>query len=117
MDSWYKHGLMVLKTQLVLFQIHGIVSVPVNLTHTRGLSVAPMRDFHHVIVIELQHNLFQIKKAKSLHKIYHESLVRSRSDLHDLSRDDRLQGVEVVGQVGQGVLGPHAAQPGVGRGG
>ena len=40
----------------------------------------------------------------------------SLGDLHDLSRDDRLQGVEVVGQVGQGVLGPQAVQPEVRRG-
>ena len=36
---------MVLTTPMVLTLTHGIVSVHLNDTHTRGLSVARMRDF------------------------------------------------------------------------
>ena len=45
MDSWYRHGLMVLTTPMVLTSTHGIVSVLMNNKHTRGPSVASMRDF------------------------------------------------------------------------
>ena len=38
-DSWYRHGF------IVLTQSYGIVSVLLNHTHTKGLSVAHMRDF------------------------------------------------------------------------
>ena len=44
MDSWYRHGLMVLTAPMVLTQTHGIVSVLLNNTHTRGPSVTRMRD-------------------------------------------------------------------------
>ena len=45
MDSWYRHGLMVIITPMVLTETLGIVLVLQNHTHTRGLSVALMRDF------------------------------------------------------------------------
>ena len=45
MDSWYGHGLMVFTTPMVSTQTHGIVSVLLNHTHTRGPSVAGIRDF------------------------------------------------------------------------
>ena len=57
-DSWCRHGLMVLvgthvkdmdsllTTPIVLTKTPGIESVLLNHTHTRGPSVARMRDFH-----------------------------------------------------------------------
>ena len=45
MDSWYRHGLMVFITPMALTQNHGIVSVLLNHTHTRGPSVAHKQDF------------------------------------------------------------------------
>ena len=45
MDSWYEHGIMVLTIPMVLTQTHGIVSVLLNHTRTRGLSVTRIRDF------------------------------------------------------------------------
>ena len=42
-DSWYRNGLMVLTIPMVL--PHGIESVLVNHTDTRGPSVACMRNF------------------------------------------------------------------------
>ena len=45
MRLWYRHGLMVLATPMVLTQNHVIVMILLNQTHTRGLSVARMRDF------------------------------------------------------------------------
>ena len=44
-DSWYGHRLMVLTTPMVLTKTHGIVSVLLNHTLTRGPSVTRMRDF------------------------------------------------------------------------
>ena len=44
-DSQYVHRLMILTTPMVLTKTHGIVSVLLNYTHTRGPSVACMRDF------------------------------------------------------------------------
>ena len=44
-DLWYRQQLMVLTTLIVSTKIHGIESVLVNHTHTRGPSVARMRDF------------------------------------------------------------------------
>ena len=43
--SWYKHGLMVLTKPMVSTQTHGIVSVLLNHTHTRGPGVACMQKF------------------------------------------------------------------------
>ena len=45
MDSWYRHGLMVLTTPMVLTQTDGIVSVLLNHTRARGPSFTLMRDF------------------------------------------------------------------------
>ena len=45
MDSWYIHRLVVLTTPMVLTQTHGIVSILLNHTHTRGQSVARMWNF------------------------------------------------------------------------
>ena len=45
MESWYRHGLRVLTTPMVLTQTHGKVSVLLIHTCTRGPSVARMRDF------------------------------------------------------------------------
>ena len=39
MDSWYRHGLMVLTTPMVFTQTDGIVSVLLDHTRTRGPSV------------------------------------------------------------------------------
>ena len=44
-DSWYGQRLMVLTTPRVLTYTHGIVSVLLNHTRTRGPSVTRMRDF------------------------------------------------------------------------
>ena len=44
-DSWYRHGLMVLTTPMLFTQTHGIESVLLNHTSTRGPSVTRMRDF------------------------------------------------------------------------
>ena len=44
-DSWYRHALVLLTTPLVLTKTHGIVSVLLNHTCTRGPSVARMQDF------------------------------------------------------------------------
>ena len=38
--SWYRHGLMVLTTPMVLAKTHGIELLPLNPTHTRGPRVA-----------------------------------------------------------------------------
>ena len=43
--SWYRHELMVLTTSMVLTQTHGIESVLLYHTCTRGPSVTCMRDF------------------------------------------------------------------------
>ena len=51
MDSWYRHGLMVLKKPMVLTQTHGKVSVLLNHTHTRGPSVARMPDSFMIFTI------------------------------------------------------------------
>ena len=45
MDLWYRQGLMVLTTPIVLTKTHGIESVILNHTRTRGPSVTRMRDF------------------------------------------------------------------------
>ena len=44
-DLWYGQGLMVLTTPMVLTKTHGIESVLLNHTRTRGPSVTRMRDF------------------------------------------------------------------------
>ena len=44
-DSWYRQGFMVLTTPMVLTKTHGIESVLLNHTRTRGPSVTRMRDF------------------------------------------------------------------------
>ena len=44
-DSWYRYRFMVLTTPRVLTYTHGIESVFLNPTRTRGPSVARMRDF------------------------------------------------------------------------
>ena len=44
-DLWYRQGLMVLTTPMVLTKTHGIESVIINHTRTRGPSVTRMRDF------------------------------------------------------------------------
>ena len=44
-DLLYRQGLMVLTSPMVLTQTHGIVSVLLNHTCTRGPSVTPMLDF------------------------------------------------------------------------
>ena len=44
-DSWYRYRLMVLTTPMLLTQTHGIESVLLNHTRTRGPSVTRMRDF------------------------------------------------------------------------
>ena len=46
-DLWYRQGLMVLTTPMVL--THGIESVILNHTRLRGLSVTRMRDFSQTI--------------------------------------------------------------------
>ena len=46
-DLWYKQGLMVLTTPMVLTKTHGIESVLLNHTHTRGPSATRMKDFLH----------------------------------------------------------------------
>ena len=45
MDLWYRYGLMVFTTAMVLAKTHGIVSVLLNHRHMRGPSFARMRDF------------------------------------------------------------------------
>ena len=45
-DSWYGHRLMVLTRPMVLTYTHGILSVLLNHTHTRGPSVTRMWDFY-----------------------------------------------------------------------
>ena len=50
-DSWYRQGIMVLTTPMVFTQTHGIVSVFLNHTHTRGPSVARMQDFYYIYYI------------------------------------------------------------------
>ena len=49
-DLWYRQGLMVLTTPMVLTETHGIKSVLLNHTRTRGPSVTRMRDFLGVIL-------------------------------------------------------------------
>ena len=44
MDSCYRYGPMVLPTPMVLTEIHGIESVVLNHTHTKGPSVTRMQD-------------------------------------------------------------------------
>ena len=44
-DLWYRQGLMVLTTPMVLTKTHGIESVILNHTRTRGPIVTRMRDF------------------------------------------------------------------------
>ena len=44
-DLWYRQGLMVLTTPMVLTKIHCIETVILNPTRTRGPSVTRMRDF------------------------------------------------------------------------
>ena len=44
-DLWYRPGLMVLTTPMVLTKTHGIESVILNHTRTRGPSVTRMQDF------------------------------------------------------------------------
>ena len=44
-DLWYRQGLMVLTTPMVLTKIHGIESVILNHARTIGPSVTRMRDF------------------------------------------------------------------------
>ena len=46
MDSWYRHGLMVLTTPMVFTQTDGIVSVLLDHTFTRGPSIARMLNFY-----------------------------------------------------------------------
>ena len=48
-DSWYRHGLMVLTTPMVLNYTHGIVSVFLNHTCLRGQSVARMPNFFNMV--------------------------------------------------------------------
>ena len=44
-DLWYRQGLMVLTTPMVLTKTHGIESVILNHTRMRGPSVTRMWDF------------------------------------------------------------------------
>ena len=44
MDSWYRYRPMVLPTPMVLTEIHGIGSVVLNHTHTKGPSVTRMQE-------------------------------------------------------------------------
>ena len=44
MDLWYRQGLMVLTTPMVLTKTHGIESVILNHTRTRGPSDTRMRN-------------------------------------------------------------------------
>ena len=44
-DSWHGQGLMVLTTPMALTKTHGIESVILNPTRTRGPSVTRMRNF------------------------------------------------------------------------
>ena len=44
-DLWYRQGLMVLTTRMILTETHGIESVLLNHTCTRGPSVTRMQDF------------------------------------------------------------------------
>ena len=43
-ELWYRYDLMVWKTPMVLTKTHGIVSVLLNYTHTRGPSDARIQD-------------------------------------------------------------------------
>ena len=47
-DLWYRQGLMVLTTPMVLTKTHVIESVLLNHTNTRGPSVACVWDFFEV---------------------------------------------------------------------
>ena len=47
-DLWYRQGLMISATPIVLAQTHGIESVLLNHTHTRGPSVTRMRDLSYL---------------------------------------------------------------------
>ena len=49
-DLWYRQGLMVLTTPMVLTKTHGIESVILNHTHTRGPSVTRLRDFFTIYI-------------------------------------------------------------------
>ena len=53
-DSWYRQGLMVLTTPMVLTKTHGIESVILNHTHTRGPSVTRMRDFFNLPLLVMR---------------------------------------------------------------
>ena len=48
-DLWYRQGLMVLTTPMVLTKTHGIELVILNHTRMRGPSVTRMRDFFYDI--------------------------------------------------------------------
>ena len=52
-DLWYRQQLMVLTTPMVLTKTHGIESVILNHTRTRGPSVTRRRDFLIVCIFYL----------------------------------------------------------------
>ena len=58
MGSWYRHGLMVLTTPMVLTQTHGIVLVLLNHTRTRGPSVTRVRDFFNALPTPRSKNMY-----------------------------------------------------------
>ena len=55
MDSWYRHGLVVLTTPMVLTKTHDIELLLLNHPHTRGPSVARMRRFLGIAAIICTH--------------------------------------------------------------
>ena len=64
MDSWYRHGLLVLTTPMVLTQTHGIVLVLLNQTRTRGTSVTRMRTFFNTFVVQM--NTWRLTKFNNI---------------------------------------------------
>ena len=50
-DFWYRQGPMVLTTPMVITKSHGIESVLLNHTRTRGPSVTRMRDFFKLSIV------------------------------------------------------------------
>ena len=88
-DLWYGQGLMVLTTPMVLTQTHGIESVILNHTLTRGPSVTRMRDFFKrlsLFVSRTALNLFLLNDMKRYwpYAWYLDKAKRHR--LHDLKK-------------------------------
>ena len=48
MNYWYRHGIMVLTTPMVLMKTHGKESVLLNHTCTQGPGVARMRGLNYI---------------------------------------------------------------------